>query len=96
MFKDILLKHADTQEDYALADDAFEHLSGVIKLMDQEADSVLFNEGDEGELFYIVIEGEVEVLKAIQVPIVDPQANYQGMKMKAKCKAYYNYILEHY
>jgi len=29
-----------------------------------EGGATIFNEGDEGDLFYIILDGEVEVLKA--------------------------------
>ena len=44
--------------------DAFDALTSCIQLIDVDSDTTLFNEGEEGELFYIIIQGEVEVLKS--------------------------------
>ena len=45
IFKDILIDD----------NDAFEALTGCIQLIDVDSDTTLFNEGEEGELFYIII-----------------------------------------
>lgn len=37
----------------------------------QEGETV-FNEGDAGDLFYIILSGEVEILKASKVPVEMP------------------------
>ena len=31
---------------------------------------MIFDEGDHGEYFYIILEGEVEILKSSKVPIL--------------------------
>ena len=56
VFKDVLMD--DTS--------AYIALSGVIQLIDIDRGTTLFNEGEDGDLFYIIVQGEVEVLKASQ------------------------------
>ena len=45
VFKDIL------RDD----DDAYESLSATIQTKDLVSDTTIFNEGDEGDLFYIIL-----------------------------------------
>jgi hypothetical protein len=56
-----------------------------------EKDQVIFNEGDHGEYFYIILEGEVEILKSSKVPIMfDPEKKLHGEELKIeKRKAYF-------
>ena len=43
----------------------------MIRIADFKPGVTLFNEGDEGELFYTIMEGTVEVLKQIEVQLYD-------------------------
>ena len=67
-------------------------------MIDVDRGTTLFNEGEEGDLFYIIIEGEVEVLKASQVVInFENKANkIEERTMEDKIKAYYFAFREHY
>ena len=56
VFKDTLI---DDEEAYNV-------LSSQIKVINVEENETLFTEGQEGNLYYIVLSGEVEVLKATQ------------------------------
>ena len=49
--------------------DAYEALSSNIQLIDVDRGTTLFSEGEEGDLFYIIIQGEAEVLKASQLVV---------------------------
>ena len=49
--------------------DTYEQLSEVVGLKNIEIGTTLFNEGEAGDLFYIVLQGEVEILKACKVYI---------------------------
>ena len=64
------IKHIKFFKDQLKDDqDAYDQLSNTIKIIDIPADELLFVEGSVGELFYIIISGEVQVLKASQVAI---------------------------
>ncbi len=47
----------------ALSDDVLQHLTSVLTVETPEAGQVLFREGDAATAMYVVINGEVEVLK---------------------------------
>jgi CRP-like cAMP-binding protein len=47
----------------ALSDDVLDHLAGTLKTMRVTAGESIFREGDSAREMYVVIDGEVEVLK---------------------------------
>ena len=61
---------------------------------------MLFQEGEDGDLFYIIIQGEVEVLKAShQVIEYDSRAYSKPLaerKMEDKLNAYYKCFKQYY
>lgn len=47
----------------ALPDDVLEHLCGTLKTLRVHPGDVIFREGDHGRELYVVLEGEMEVMK---------------------------------
>ncbi len=52
----------------ALSPDALHQLTTMMRLQEAPAGTILFQEGEHGNHFYIVREGEVEVIKALDTP----------------------------
>ena len=50
----------------ALGDEALEHLASSLKVLQRNADEVIFGEGETAREFYVILEGEVEVFKVLQ------------------------------
>lgn len=48
-----------------LPDEAIQHLESSLRRIDLPEKSVLFNEGDKGDTFYIILDGRVEIIKAL-------------------------------
>lgn len=48
-----------------LPDEAIHHLETSLKRIDLPEESFLFNEGDKGDSFYIILNGQVEIIKAL-------------------------------
>jgi CRP/FNR family transcriptional regulator, cyclic AMP receptor protein len=46
-----------------LSDEALEQLAGALEVIVLEPGSVVFNEGDSGREMFVLLEGEIEVLK---------------------------------
>ena len=49
--------------------EAFSNLSSAVELTDFENRQDIIVEGREGDTFYFILQGEVEVLKAQMIPI---------------------------
>ena len=49
--------------------EAFSNLVGAVELTDFENGQDIIVEGRDGETFYFILQGEVEVLKAQMIPI---------------------------
>src|SRR6187455_1867988 len=47
----------------ALSDDVLTHLAGTLTVQTPEAGEVVFREGDDASAMYVVLRGEMEVLK---------------------------------
>jgi CRP/FNR family cyclic AMP-dependent transcriptional regulator len=47
----------------ALADEVLEHISNILQTMRVEAGGYIFKEGEPAREFYVVLDGEIEVLK---------------------------------
>ena len=87
MFKDILKND----------EDSYETLSTAIKVIDVSKGCVLFNEGEEGDLFYIILRGEVEVFKAQECVIAyEKGSNEETINIDDKITAYYDTFLSQY
>ena len=52
-------------------DETFEYLISSIRLKKFKANTTLFQEGDVGDLFYIIMNGNVDILKSSLVPIME-------------------------
>ena len=80
--------------------EAYQALTNCIKLIDVDQGFTLFQEGEDGDLFYIIIQGEVEVLKAshqvIQYDSRIAQKPLFERKMEDKLDAYYKCFRQHY
>ena len=80
--------------------DAYEALSSNIQLIDVDRGTTLFSEGEEGDLFYIIIQGEAEVLKASQLVVEYEGESARKPKkprdMEEKVEAYYRAFRRHY
>lgn len=51
-----------------LPESEIQHLANTLTVCDVPHDTVLFHEGDEGEHFYIVQDGEIQVVKGLDTP----------------------------
>lgn len=72
VFIDIVLRGAREKGTLAAMEEAditFEHLAASIRVQKLEAGNVLFEEGTDGELFYIIMQGRCECLKASPITI---------------------------
>jgi len=49
--------------------ETYENISQMIKLQSMPANETIFLEGDEGNLFYIILDGEVEILKSNKMSV---------------------------
>jgi len=69
-------------------EDSFEQLAKAFTHKDINRDQMVFEEGDEGDYYYLVLEGEVDVLKYMQteIPILPNPSPYERLL------AYYNFI----
>lgn len=52
----------------SLPQDEIQRLAQILRLVEFPAGVVLFHEGDLGDLFFILLAGEVEVIKALETP----------------------------
>ncbi|NLI32928.1 MAG: SpoIIE family protein phosphatase [Deltaproteobacteria bacterium] len=52
----------------SLSDAELENLIAVMRQVDLPPDTVLFREGDYGERFYIVVDGQLDIIKAFDTP----------------------------
>jgi serine phosphatase RsbU (regulator of sigma subunit) len=52
----------------SLPEDEIEKLSETLRVVEIPPDSVLFQEGEVGDRFYIIIQGQIEVIKALGTP----------------------------
>ena len=84
-----------------LADDmdAYLHLSKAVELMNCEEGYDIIQEGDDGDTFYFILEGQVNVLKVQMIPIstleFERETVVEQMK-EALIMAYYRAFKEHY
>ena len=53
-----------------------------MKLMTFQEGQIIFNEGDQGDYFYIILQGEVEILRAQKHKIVLPKPNLEEQKLQ--------------
>jgi serine phosphatase RsbU (regulator of sigma subunit) len=51
-----------------LPEEELRHLADVLTMISPQPGSLLFRENDYGDLFYVLIDGEVEILKALDTP----------------------------
>lgn len=72
VFKDLLIRKSDSnvtkEMQHAATNEenlSFEHLVGSVRVLEvKQSEQVLMEEGEEGDLFYIILSGECQVLKA--------------------------------
>jgi serine phosphatase RsbU (regulator of sigma subunit)/anti-sigma regulatory factor (Ser/Thr protein kinase) len=52
----------------SLPDEELRYLAQTLRLIEATPGTILFEEGDYGHVFYIVLEGEIEIVKALGTP----------------------------
>lgn len=52
----------------SLPDDEIKKLTQTLRVLEMPPNTVLFHEGDIGDRFYIIIQGQIEVIKALGTP----------------------------
>lgn len=85
--------------------DAYKHLTVSVDVKEYASGQDIIIEGDSGDTFFIILEGQIDVLKAQMIPVgtnlpkvdekdldEDERQVYQDMKVKT----YYDALQEHY
>ena len=77
--------------------ETFDHIQSTISLLNLQGGEIIFEEGDQGEYFYIILEGEVEILKSSKLSIKSARIRDDVVAMrKDKRLAYFNVFKEYY
>ena len=98
--RNVLIRYFKKLEVFKNLDaEAFQHLTGAVESEDVNMGHDIIVEGDKGDTFYIILDGQVEVLKAQMVPIKgnpkqsghesDLDDEKRQQIMEAKVKAYF-------
>ena len=95
IFKDLLqreglnvIKGVQEEEDLS-----FEQLASSVKVRHAEPDTMLMQEGEVGDLYYIILQGECQVLKATPIVI---HTLTQNQDIEDRTPFYFKTIMENY
>ena len=66
----------------------------MIKVTDLKKGEYIMHEEDEGDLFYTIMQGEVEVLKYVAVQVYPEES--KKLKVEEKAKLYFDFIKLNY
>ena len=64
--------------------EAFSNLVGAVELTDFARGQDIIVEGQDGETFYFILQGEVEVLKAQMIPVSESKLLVPGTEQFSK------------
>ena len=67
----------------------------MIQLFDAKKNDTICQEGEEGDLFYIILRGSVEILKSNPIPVEYP-IDSDKSDMDVKVNAYSKMFKSHY
>jgi hypothetical protein len=76
--------------------ETYKNLSAMLSLKTVAENEIIFNEGDSGDLFYIVLDGEVEVLKSTKVPVEFETHNDEDQALLLKRQAFLSAFQKNY